>query len=76
MKTIAVYLDLLQIIDFWFSEILLFFQAVSRGEGKVIKDTITLDVHAISDLESKKAAKTVDSAKYEYYSSADGIYGM
>ncbi|XP_075251225.1 alanine--tRNA ligase, cytoplasmic-like isoform X3 [Convolutriloba macropyga] len=48
--------------------------AVSRGEGKVAGETITLDVHAISELEKKSVAKTDDSEKYNYSSNSDGIY--
>ncbi|XP_063712828.1 alanine--tRNA ligase, cytoplasmic-like isoform X4 [Symsagittifera roscoffensis] len=47
---------------------------VSRGEGKVVGETITLDVHAISELESKSVAKTDDSHKYQYSSNLEGIY--
>ena len=38
-------------------------------------ETITLDVHAISELEKKSVAKTDDSEKYNYSSNSDGIYG-
>ena len=41
----------------------------------MVGETITLDVHAISELESKSVAKTDDSHKYQYSSNLEGIYG-
>lgn len=46
-------------------------QIASQGKGAGIEDKITLDVHAITELQSSGVAPTDDSSKYDYSASED-----
>ena len=51
-----------------------FFQLMSQGTGGGVADTVNLDVHAISELQSKGFPPTDDIAKYDYTSDEKGTY--
>lgn len=55
------------------------FQLISQAKGEGTIDEIKLDVHAISELQSKGIPATNDLPKYSYRSvsdSPDAKYGM
>ena len=50
-------------------------QILSQGKGSGVDNTISLDVHAINELqEKKKVPPTNDKVKYNYTSDAKGNY--
>ncbi|XP_038069609.1 alanine--tRNA ligase, cytoplasmic-like [Patiria miniata] len=50
-------------------------QILSQGKGSGVDDTISLDIHAINDLQEKrKVPPTNDKVKYNYTSDAAGNY--
>lgn len=56
-----------------------YFQLISQAKGEGTIDEIKLDVHAISELQSKGVPATNDLPKYSYRSlndSPDSKYGM
>ena len=49
--------------------------AVSQTSGNVVDDRLSLDVHAISELQSQGFKPTNDLPKYSYEADAQGKYG-
>lgn len=46
-------------------------QLLSQGKAAGAQDTLSLDVHAITELQSKKISPTDDSFKYKYKARSD-----
>ena len=49
-------------------------QAIARGVGAGVDDSVSLDVHAINELKDKGFAATDDSSKYHYTADNTGHY--
>ena len=54
----------------------LFSQKLSQGPGGVQNDQISLDIHAISDLQGQGIPPTDDLPKYKYTADDSGQYSM
>ena len=53
----------------------LFPQLASQGGGGTATQLVSLDVHALNDLQSKDIPPTDDSPKYKYTADENGNYG-
>ena len=49
-------------------------QAIAKGVGSGVDDSVSLDVHAINELKDKGFPATDDSAKYCYTADSSGNY--
>lgn len=50
------------------------FQLMSQGSGGAIDEQISLDIHALGDLQKLNLPATDDSAKYNYSADDKGHY--
>lgn len=46
-------------------------QLLSQGKAAGVQDTLSLDIHAITELQNKKIPPTDDSFKYKYKARSD-----
>lgn len=49
-------------------------QEIAKGTGAGVDDSVSLDIHAISELKDKGVASTDDASKYCYKADNDGNY--